>query len=182
MLFQIRADDGVGHKAEIIKHYLIPTSLCSAETPVCDISEFIEPILRAHETDVLSSAPFLCVECGNRANGLCHSLTVRLLMKEPSIVDCSLPICQPGFCQSRAEKQHKALVKQLKQLHPEQKILFTASYHACTLCRQTKNTKRCSRCKHAYYCSITCQREDWNRHRPYCVLCTDNAGATPRAD
>lgn len=36
-------------------------------------------------------------------------------------------------------------------------------------CENRAPTKRCSRCRTEYYCSIKCQRARWDEHRPYCV-------------
>lgn len=180
MLFQIRADDGFGHKAEISRNYMIPASLCSAETPLPDISKFLDPIVRAHEMEVLASAPFHCIGCGKQANALSHSLSKNLCTGKPCVLVHSLPICQSGPCHAGALKLHKAIVTKAEQLHPELGTLSIS--HPCTLCHQNKNIKKCSRCKRSYYCSVTCQRADWHRHKLCCVLCTNNAGSPARAD
>ena len=41
----------------------------------------------------------------------------------------------------------------------------------CDVCRSKSPTgmKRCSICKNAYYCSVTCQKADWKTHKPNCV-------------
>jgi hypothetical protein len=28
--------------------------------------------------------------------------------------------------------------------------------------------KKCSRCRNATYCSVECQKQDWNRHKTEC--------------
>lgn len=37
----------------------------------------------------------------------------------------------------------------------------------CNVCKQDA-AKRCSRCKHAAYCSADCQSAEWSAHRPNC--------------
>ena len=39
----------------------------------------------------------------------------------------------------------------------------------CTPCSSSTPTKRCGRCKAAHYCSSSCQRADWPRHRAECT-------------
>jgi Cdc37 Hsp90 binding domain/MYND finger len=39
----------------------------------------------------------------------------------------------------------------------------------CERCEKDgENFKRCSRCKSVYYCTVDCQKEHWNKHRPDC--------------
>jgi len=40
----------------------------------------------------------------------------------------------------------------------------------CTTCKQpSSDLKRCARCKSSKYCSVKCQRSDWNTHKLSCV-------------
>lgn len=39
----------------------------------------------------------------------------------------------------------------------------------CSTCWTAPGSKRCSRCKHARYCSAACQKLAWPRHRKVCV-------------
>ncbi|KAG0052494.1 hypothetical protein BGZ83_002524 [Gryganskiella cystojenkinii] len=47
----------------------------------------------------------------------------------------------------------------------------------CAVC-STPSITRCSRCKVVHYCSETCQRKDWSRHK---VACSPSNAATPTA-
>ncbi|KAJ7336069.1 hypothetical protein OS493_013447 [Desmophyllum pertusum] len=40
---------------------------------------------------------------------------------------------------------------------------------SCYICEKEGDVKRCSGCQHAYYCSRTCQRKDWRRHKRHCI-------------
>ena len=47
---------------------------------------------------------------------------------------------------------------------------FPASNFGCSTCEQSiKKLKRCSRCRKTRYCSVECQRQDWNRHKETCA-------------
>lgn len=39
----------------------------------------------------------------------------------------------------------------------------------CFVAGEHSEFKRCSACKHVYYCSGTCQKQDWGRHKPDCL-------------
>lgn len=43
-----------------------------------------------------------------------------------------------------------------------------ANEHHCLNCKTFGATKCCSRCKTVYYCSKSCQRTDWSRHKNNC--------------
>ena len=36
-------------------------------------------------------------------------------------------------------------------------------------CDKKGAMKRCAACKHAFYCSKTCQKQDWKKHKPNCI-------------
>jgi tetratricopeptide (TPR) repeat protein len=38
----------------------------------------------------------------------------------------------------------------------------------CDSCQKVNPSKRCSRCRGAYYCSNECQKADWNKHKLVC--------------
>src|SRR5258708_4054287 len=46
--------------------------------------------------------------------------------------------------------------------------------HYCNRCNKEGTTKRCSKCKQAYYCNIVCQQADWYlQHNEECGLTND---------
>ena len=40
--------------------------------------------------------------------------------------------------------------------------------HSCSNCAAVNVTKFCSRCKMVYYCNVSCQRDDWSKHKKKC--------------
>jgi len=40
----------------------------------------------------------------------------------------------------------------------------------CSLCGSTKNLKYCSGCKKIQYCSTSCQKNDWKKHKKICKV------------
>ena len=41
--------------------------------------------------------------------------------------------------------------------------------YLCVVCKETA-TNRCKKCKLVCYCSDTCQKQHWRKHKPECVL------------
>jgi hypothetical protein len=38
-------------------------------------------------------------------------------------------------------------------------------FNLCSVCAKKGSWKRCSVCKHDYYCGVECQKADWKRHK-----------------
>ncbi|KAJ3238101.1 hypothetical protein HDU81_008401 [Chytriomyces hyalinus] len=49
----------------------------------------------------------------------------------------------------------------------------------CARCLSQSKASRCSRCKHVFYCSQTCQKNDWNAHKLECALIAGVMDSTP---
>ena len=47
---------------------------------------------------------------------------------------------------------------------------FNVSCNNCKIFFREQQIKRCSRCKLARYCSVECQKNNWNSHKPLCDL------------
>ena len=41
-------------------------------------------------------------------------------------------------------------------------------YRVCSICKSTKDSKRCARCHMKWYCSVACQQSDWDSHKKQC--------------
>jgi hypothetical protein len=45
---------------------------------------------------------------------------------------------------------------------------LSVDLRVCSLCGKSSG-KRCNRCHKASYCSPTCQRQDWKKHKIHCM-------------
>ena len=89
--------------------------------------------------------------------------------------------CCDLFWMKMNDIQQKSMQKQLPsvpitdQLPEEMEEKETNSRPCCTSCSvENVNLRFCALCKVTGYCSAECQRKDWNRHKPQCVLLRPN--------
>lgn len=54
--------------------------------------------------------------------------------------------------------------------HPNPGCKFLLQNKACWSCRAPNPKQRCSKCKVTPYCSATCQRKDWSKHKISCDM------------
>ncbi len=52
--------------------------------------------------------------------------------------------------------------------------------HTCSFCNKTTGRQHCSSCKTAYYCSPSCQLQDWPKHKKSCAQPTTPAASTTK--
>ena len=79
-----------------------------------------------------------------------------------------------------SEDDYWACVKEGMQILKEsgklaQQASEPASGKMCSTCKKSESEVgttllTCSRCKRVYYCSKTCQKNDWKRHRKECAI------------
>jgi len=46
--------------------------------------------------------------------------------------------------------------------------MLTFATKLCHICQKDAKDKLCSRCRKVRYCSVECQKKDWNRHKKFC--------------
>lgn len=54
--------------------------------------------------------------------------------------------------------------------------------HLCLTCKEKPPQFVCSLCKNHWYCSMTCQIDDWPSHQKECSGCTDNTSKRNKGD
>ena len=66
-------------------------------------------------------------------------------------------------------------------LQKEDKASVSGNQQPCTVCGKKIDTRKCTRCKKISYCSSTCQKADWPKHRKTCTG-SHEAGPTAEAN
>lgn len=57
-------------------------------------------------------------------------------------------------------------------MRPSSSPSVSFSFNRCYNCDQYSNTKKCSKCKQAKYCSLKCQKQHWSIHKKVCTKST----------
>jgi hypothetical protein len=62
------------------------------------------------------------------------------------------------------------MLDEFEELIDKAKFVFDyIQYQKCNFCnKESKDNKRCSRCKSVWYCDEECQRKDWTQHKKCC--------------
>ena len=148
----IIAVKGQGREIAQTHKTCLPPHLC---TPSCDDNEMaVYPRrLSSRLTDsVQHEGPFKCMSCGARAS----QYREHPIVAANFILICLFPHCHRGSCECKvtylAQEDHHRHVRNLFQLIAPPGAIQPAP-------------KKCSRCKCISYCSPTCQKGDWKRHK-----------------
>lgn len=112
-------------------------------------------------------------QCGNSQCTKVHGRTdsdgqiVRLAFK---CRDCQSEFYCSKVCRESSLEAHRADCER-KQRDREERREKKAKKVECDTCHQKfphTKMKKCSRCRNATYCSVECQRADWDRHKSLC--------------
>lgn len=68
-----------------------------------------------------------------------------------------------GKKRDKDAEREQSLAQQVKEVKAR---LPKLSFGRCRVCRE--DTDKTCACKKEYYCSRTCQSQDWKRHKPEC--------------
>mmetsp|Transcript_8737 Transcript_8737/g.21924 ORF Transcript_8737/g.21924 Transcript_8737/m.21924 type:complete len:498 (+) Transcript_8737:485-1978(+) len=73
-------------------------------------------------------------------------------------------------CREDARESHReeCLIAQEERAERREKKAKQVTCDTCGKRSSYTKMKKCSRCRNATYCSVECQKEDWNRHKPVC--------------
>lgn len=124
---------------------------------------------------VFDSRPWKCSECHFRPATQIIGSTVRLERpggyNRAKIVDDRIhPVCSESSCVTTASNGvRKAQKKAETKFAGDSTVNFV---HVCNTCGREEGNGpallRCTRCKVALYCSVSCQKKHWKEHKKYC--------------
>jgi hypothetical protein len=77
--------------------------------------------------------------------------------------------CSRG-CREEAREAHRpdCLIHQEERQERREKKAKQVTCDTCKKRSSYTKMKKCSRCRSATYCSVECQKQDWNRHKATC--------------
>jgi hypothetical protein len=82
-------------------------------------------------------------------------------------------------CRDVAKEYHQphCEINQQQRQERQERREKKARQVTCDTCKKKSSytkMKKCSRCRNATYCSVECQKQDWNRHKVECVKIPSN--------
>eukprot|EP00934_Nitzschia_sp_Nitz4_P000325 Nitzschia sp. Nitz4//scaffold255_size41878//31872//33107//NITZ4_007411-RA/size41878-processed-gene-0.67-mRNA-1//-1//CDS//3329544389//325//frame0 len=112
--------------------------------------------------------------CGNPSCGKVHGKkdptsaeVIRLAYRCKS---CHLEYYCSRVCRDAAKEYHRpaCLISQEERADRRERRTRQVTCDTCNKRSPYTKMKKCSRCRKATYCSVECQKRDWNRHKPEC--------------
>lgn len=85
-----------------------------------------------------------------------------------------MPVCTDATCLAKMARLHLAIYGGVEI----DGAIVMPRQHKCVACQEREalplvtKFKKCSSCRSVYYCSVSCQRAHWPKHRPECPLLT----------
>ncbi|KAF8213279.1 hypothetical protein K438DRAFT_1803711 [Mycena galopus ATCC 62051] len=148
------------------------------------LQAWIVEFVRAAGNDVKHSGEWLCAICGKPARDMQFDILSYLHLPEPMLKVYVSHLCEnkDGPC-DRAAKAESDVWRKIAGAPPNppnstRNIKFSEQplSRGCANCHRDPfeapqmNLKRCSRCKLIRYCSIECQKADYQRHKGICKI------------
>jgi len=112
--------------------------------------------------------------CGNQACRKAHGKrdpdtgdTIRLSVR---CKECHAEYYCSSTCKETAKEAHRpqCLIAQKERQERREKKAKQVTCDNCKKRSPYTKMKKCSRCRNATYCSVECQKQDWNRHKAEC--------------
>lgn len=122
--------------------------------------------------------------CGNAACRKVHGKrdpgTGEIMRLSIQCKECRMEHYCSRDCRELAKEQHRPTCLVYQEERKERKSK-KAKLVTCDTCKKRSpytRMKKCSRCRNATYCSVECQKADWDRHKTECG--TTRTGTSPR--
>ena len=115
-----------------------------------------------------NTRPVPCESCGCDSVKLVHN--PMLADEALRVEDIALPVCTRSLCARKVAEQFRTLIESMTP--GTKQGLYCALCHATSrkvVVDDDTSLLRCSRCKNAWYCSTSCQREHWATHKLNCT-------------
>lgn len=161
----VKARDDAGHLFEQTYQVNAPASLLASSKGV-EATTFLKRLCATYGKRTLQAAPFQCVVCGDKAEGLVDQPFVFAQTAEPAIFNQPTPVCGKGSCEVEAKQSLQAMVHQMETALGAN--IANTEVHVCAKCGKAGADKMCSRCMVTPYCSRDCRKDDWSKHKKAC--------------
>lgn len=175
----VKARDNVGHQFNHTYQYDATEAQIEARG-----MPLLHEIMKTYRWDVLRAAPFRCVNCGSPAQHMLNNPVAYLADSDDRVVfNVALPHCRADACKKIVKQTvtqttlNVGVGQDLAQgvsctfTHPMPAHQFAEGWTppaACVVCGDTKDLKRCKRCRVISYCSTSCQARQWPLHKAWC--------------
>ena len=133
----------------------------------------------AKENDVSSVQASWTKRIGQKCSSeSCHRIHGKTTMDNGDI--CRLNIkcqdCHSEFycskaCRESSRISHASTCRERRKQRDERRERSSSKQIQCDTCARRfscMKMKKCSSCRHATYCSVDCQKVDWERHKTFC--------------
>ncbi|KAJ6460978.1 hypothetical protein C8R45DRAFT_536450 [Mycena sanguinolenta] len=175
-------DERYGSEQRRVEITLRPTLPASATTPFKK-HQWLWTFLEKLGPDMKHNRNWRCEFCKTRAREAYWMSASWSHLTPPRTISYVHNVCDAGTgpCAEQLKQLHTAMGQEtgcpprtFPRLNlPPGSDKFPLS-GSCAVChdeteKSRKNLKQCSRCELTRYCSVDCQRADWNRHKVCCA-------------
>ncbi len=163
--------DNHGHRRRLTFRPPIPASLLSDREILTPAEEqahynYVHNTVQSYNRQILQTEPFRCITCGSKAVTMVCGHRLQLLLREPFVRTHARTVCNKDSCMHKARIESSQ--EEERSGYDPALAHFEGNMHACEVCQQTQNTKKCGRCKAVAYCGLDCQRKHWPQHKRLC--------------
>ena len=85
--------------------------------------------------------------------------------------DCHSELYCSKSCRDDSRVHHADMCRERRKQREERRERYSRKQIQCDTCARKfpcTKMKKCSSCRHATYCSVDCQKVDWERHKSFC--------------